>query len=550
MPKTFFFFAFSLLFLGACRPVDPEKRYPDGPPAAGDALFEATIGDAKNLNPPLVSETTGSGISSLVFNGLIRTTPNLEPEGELAEAWKVSPDGRVITYTLRRGVRFHDGRPLTAEDVAFTAKVYRDPKVNSPHRADYEDIAKVEIISPYRVRVVYRKPFAPALWNFGAILPEHLLKDADINHAPFNRAPVGSGPFRFVEWKTDRHILLEANPDYWEGRPWLERYLLRVIPDQSTCFLELLNGRLDALGAWVGGSLTPEQYARQTEHRKFKNHYQKYETEGFHYTYIGWNLKRPMFRDARVRRALTMAIDRDAVIENVLYGLGKVCTGPFARVSWAYNPNVKPLPYDPETARALLKEAGWEDTDGDGLLDQDLDGDGKREPFSFELVTNQGNTSRERVATIVQSQLQQVGIAVKIRIVEWTAFLTEFINKRRFDATLLGWSLGVDPDIYSIWHSSKTGEFEYNFVGYANPEVDRLLEEGRRTLDLEKRKKIYHRVHALIAQDQPYTFLFVPSGLSAVHRRFKGLEVTSFGISRHPERWYVPAPLQKHEIEP
>lgn len=538
------------LLLAGCGGKDSSIGHLDGPPAPGDMLVEATIGDAKNLNPPLISETTGSGIASLVFGGLIRPGPDLEPEGEIAESWEVSSDGRVLTYHLRRGVRFHDGHELTGEDVAFTAGVYADPEVNSPHRSDYEDIERVEVLSPHRVRVTYRKPFAPALWNFGAILPRHVLQGQDVNKAPFNRAPLGSGPYRFVEWKTDRHILLEANSDYWEGAPYVSRYLLRIIPDQSTAFLELLNGGVDALGAWAGGALTPEQYARQTGTPGFRRNFEKYRTSSLGYTYLGWNLNRPMFRDKRVRRALTLALDRRAIVDNVLYGLGEVATGPYPPASWAHNPDVEPLPYDPEAAKKLLAEAGWTDTDGDQLLDRDLDGDGKREPFSFEIVTNQGNVSRERVATIVQRQLQEVGVEARVRILEWTTFLTQFINKRDYDATILGWSLGVDPDAYAIWHSSKTGEHEYNFVGYANPKVDRLLEEGRRTLDLEARKRIYRQIHAILAEDLPYTFLYVPAGLSAVHRRFKGIEVTEWSIGRHPERWYVPAALQKHTLAP
>ncbi len=538
------------LVLSSCGPLGGAKYDTDGPVADGDQLIESSIGDAKTLNPPLISETTGGDIAGLVFNGLLRYDENLNRTGSLAERWTVSPDGRVITYFLRKGVKFHDGVEFTASDVVFTYQVMTDPKTRTPGASDYADITECRALDPYTVRVTYKQPFAPALDNFGSILPRHLLEGKDINSDGFGRKPVGTGPYRFVEWKTDQRIVLEANPDYYEGAPHIKRFVLRIIPNQSSQLLELLNGGIDGLGAWTRGSLTPEQYRRQTDSPKFTRFYRKYEADDFAYTYIGWNAKRPLFADRRVRQALTYALDRQAMVDNILFGLGTPSSGPFARVSWAYNPDVAPYPYDLEKARALLKEAGWEDTDGDGLLDRDYNNDGHREPFHFKLITNQGNVSRERIVTIVQEQLKQVGIQVDIRIMEWTAFLTNHVNKRDYDAIVLGWSLSLDPDSYSIWHSSQTGEHQYNFVSYSNPEVDRLLIAGRRTLDPAKRQAIYRRIHALIAEDQPYTFLYVPYALPALHKRFKGLTVTRLGIGWYPTKWYVPKTQQKYQIQP
>jgi peptide/nickel transport system substrate-binding protein len=248
---------------------------------------------------------------------------------------------------------------------------------------------------------------------------------------------------------------------------------------------------------------------------------------------MGYNLTSQLFSAKEVRQALAYAIDRQSIIDGVLLGLGKPCTGPFSYVSWAYNPRVKPYPYDPEQAKHMLREAGWKDTDGDGVLDKN----GK--PFRFTILTNQGNSERIHAAEIIQQNFQKIGIDASIRVMEWQAFL-EQIDKRSFDAIILGWSMGRDPDIYDIWHSSKTRKGEYNFIGYKNDEVDRLLVAGRRTFDMEKRKKIYYRIHEILAEEQPYAFLYVPDATPIVHKRFKEIEPAPLGIMYNFIKWYVP----------
>ena len=534
------------ILLTGCTHVDPKIYAQDGPVADGDTLIESTIGDAKTLNPALSDEETGGDIDGLVFNGLLRYNEKMELEPCLAEKWTVSKDGKVITYYLRKGVKFHDGVEMTAEDVVFTWKVYSDPTVNTPYGADYQYIKNVEIMDPYTVKVTYKKAFAPALTStFSSILPKHLLEGKDINHDDdFNRHPIGTGPYKFVEWKTAQQIVLEANPDYWEGKPHINRFVLRIIPDQSSEFLSLLKGETDGIGAWTSGTMSPEQYARQTDTPKFTDYYNKYETDQFVYIYIGWNLDDPLFKDVQVRRALTLAIDRQAIIQNVVYGLGSVCTGPFVPQSWACNKDVKPLPFDPEAAKALFKKAGWK-PGPDGILHKNLNG--KDTPFQFKLYTNQGNVSRERIATIVQQQLKQVGVDCQPQIMEWTTLLNEYINKRKYDAMVMGWQFGPEPDCYLTWHSSQTGEHQYNMVDYRNKTVDSLLVQGRETLDPARRAAIYHRIHKILADDVAATFLYVPDSLPAVHKRFKGLEVNRNGIGWHPERWYVPLNQQKYK---
>jgi len=386
--------------------------------------------------------------------------------------------------------------------------------------------------------VTYREPFAPALSSWGniVVLPRHLLQGQDITKSPLGRRPVGLGPYRIEEWKTQESMELRANPSYFEGRSCLDRYIMRVIPDPATMFLELQSGGLD----WMG--LSPIQYERQTDTPFFVRQFRKYRYLAFSYTYLGYNLKNPLFSERDVRRAIAHAIDKEELVRGVLLGYGVAATGPYKPDAWFYNPNVRRYSYDPDRARAMLAEAGWLDSDGDGWLDMQ----GRR--FSFTIITNQGNPVRERTAQIVQYRLKQVGIEVKIRTLEWTAFINDFIDKRRFEAVILGWTMGQDPDIYDIWHSSKTGEKELNFVGYSNPEVDRLLLAGRRTFDRDVRKNIYWRIQELLAEDQPYTFLYVPMSLPVIHVRFRGVQPAPAGIGYNLERWWVPRQEQKYRM--
>lgn len=512
----------------------PGAQYP---PAYGDTLVQGSLADPAILNPVLASDSASHDVTDLVFRGLLRYDKDLKFEGELADRWDVSPDGKIITFYLRHNAKWHDGEPVTARDVEFTYRTYTDPNVKTAYRSNYASIARAEALDDYTFRVWYREPFAPALQSLAAmsILPRHLLAGKDINTADvFNNSPTGCGPFRFASWKRAEIITLEAAPDYFEGRAYLGRTVLRVIPDMSVQFLELRNGALDMI------SLSPGQYNHEGSRPDFTSRFNKFRFPSNNYTYLGFNLRNPRFRDIRFRRAVALAIDKQALINGVLEGLGTVATGPYTPMSWGFNPEVKPVPYDPEAAKRLLQEAGYTYAP-DGTLLQD----GK--PVTFTILTNQGNLMREQTATIIQSQLKAIGIRTDIRSIAWSSFLSEFINKRKFDAIVMGWSLAIDPDLYDIWHSSKTGEFEFNFASYANPEVDRLLVEGRRTFDQSRRTAVYHRLHELISEDLPYVFLYVPDNLPAVHRRILGIEVAPAGIGYNFIRWYVPKGFHKYQ---
>lgn len=527
-----------LLLLSACKDRDA-TRTPGVDqtlePEYGGTFIEASIGDASTLLPVLASDSASSSINGLVYNGLVRYDKNLKIVGELAESWEISEDNLTIVFHLRKNVTWHDGEPFTADDVKFTYNLYIDPKTPTAYAEAFKQVTRVEVPDPYTFVVHYSRPYAPALISWATpIHPQHLLAGQDITNSPLAREPVGTGPYRFSKWVGGEKIVLESNPDYFAGQPYIKRVVYRIIPDISTQFLELQTGSLDFMG------LSPLQYDRQTDTPAFRRLYNKYRYLNFGYTYLGYNLRRPLFQDKRVRQALAYAINKQELVDGVLLGYGAVATGPYKPDTWVYNPDVPRYPYAPEKARQLLAEAGWQDSDGDGVLDKD----GQR--FAFTIVTNQGNDQRSKTGEIIQRRFKQIGVDVKLRIIEWATFLKEFINPGNFDATILGWTGGPEPDQYNIWHSSKTGPRELNFINYQNAEVDRLLEEGRRVFDQQQRKEYYDRFQYLLAEEQPYTFLYVSEALPAVSRRFRGVEPAPAGIRYNFNEWFVPEAEQKY----
>ena len=544
MKKTIYFFLL-LIALSGCKDKAPAtsqadlKNNDDGP-SYGDALIEGTIGEPSILIPMLASDSASHSVSGLIFNGLVKYDTDLSVIGDLAESWGISKDGLVITFLLRKGVKWADGVEFTADDVMFGYKTIIDEKTPSAYKEDFLQVKKAEVLDKYTFRVTYEKPFAPALTTWGSliILPKHLLEGKEITKTDFARNPIGLGPYKLSKWVPDQELILGSYKDYFEGRPYIDRYIYRRIPDPATMFLMLRTGEIDMMG------LTPLQYTKQTETDYFRKNFNKYRYPAFQYTHMAFNLKHPWFKDRRVRQAIAYAIDKSELVDVVLFGLGSPATGPYVPNTWPYNPEVKKYDYNPENARQLLKEAGWEDTDGDGLLDK-----GGR-PFKFTVFTNTGNKLRENTATIIQWKLAQIGIKMEIRKLEWSTFINQFIDKKRFEAVILGWSISLDPDQYDIWHSSKTREKELNFISYSNPEVDELLEKGRRTFDVNERKKAYFRIQEILAEEVPYIFLYVPDATVIISARVRGIKPSPIGISYNLPRWYVPKGLQRHNIEP
>ncbi|MDP2268394.1 MAG: ABC transporter substrate-binding protein, partial [Deltaproteobacteria bacterium] len=313
----------SLILFGCHSGEDSIRERSDTGPASGDIMVEGSIGDASNLIPLLASDSTSHGIAGMVYNGLVKYDKDLNIVGDLASSWDISRNGMVITFNLRKGVRWHDGHPFTAADVLFTYQATIDPKTPTAYAGDFLKVKKAEILDAYTFRATYDKPFAPALMSWSsAILPRHLLAGKDIAKSALTRHPVGTGPYMFKEWVSGQKIVLVSNPDYFEGRPYIDGYIMRIIPDMATMFLELRARGIDRMG------LTPLQFTRQTENNLFKKNFNKYRYLSFSYTYLGYNLQKPLFADKRVRQAISYMINREEIIQGVLLGLGQVATGP------------------------------------------------------------------------------------------------------------------------------------------------------------------------------------------------------------------------------
>jgi ABC-type transport system substrate-binding protein len=435
----------------------------------------------------------------------------------------------VVVFHLREDVRFHDGHRFDAGDVRFTFQAIMDPKNLSPRIADYEPVKAVEVIDPATVRVVYKRLYSPALgtWAMG-VMPEHLLNDQALRQealalgkdpetfsmrdSRFNRHPFGCGPFVFRQWKADQFIVLERFDDYWEGAPNYTQYTYRIIPDLLTQEMEFYAGTIDSY------SVQPHQ----VERLRHDPQYQSFSGLSFGYTYIGYNMRRKPFDDVRVRRALGMAVNVDKIIEFVLYGQGEMITGPFVEQTDYYNHHIAPIAYDPQGALKLLQQAGWR-RNANGWLEKD----GKR--LQFTLITNNGNPLRKAILAIAQDAWRQIGIDVRTDLLEWAVFIQERVNKGDFDALILGWSMGIEPDLYQIWHSSQTNPHQLNFVGFKDQEADDLIIKIRQEYDHEQQVAYCHRLHEIIAQAQPYTFLYVGKWTAILDKRIVIMEKDPLG---------------------
>src|SRR3989442_4166387 len=466
-------------------------------PVHGDTFVNASIGDITGLIPSITSDSASHTVGSLIYDGLVQLDKDLNWAPSIAESWQFSKDCLTLTFKLRKNVKWHDGRPFTADDVIFTYKTMVNPKTPTAYRDDFEPVKEAQALDPYTVRVTYAQPFAKALGSWGqSMLPRHLLEKAveegKLREAAQNLKPVGMGPYRFQEWKSGEKVVLVANKDYYiEGRPYIGRIVYRIIPSQATIFLELKAKGVDM------AELTAIQYERQTDYPAFKKDYNKYHYAANRYTYLGFNLKDPRFADKRVRQAFAHAINKTELIEGVVMGLGREATGPYRPGTWAYTDKVKRYEFSPTKASALLAGAGWTDRNGDGIL-RNKEG----QPVSLTIRTHTGNEERKKVAEIIQQRLKEIGVQTDIQTIEWAALLKEYIKQKRFEVIILGWGTGIDPDQYAIWHSSQMGPDQLNQISYANPEVDALLEKGRTSCNQKERVATYHRIHQILAEDE------------------------------------------------
>ncbi len=508
----------------------------------GGRLRECIAGEPPNLNPLICNEATSSALYSLCMSTLAERSWE-HPDGEflplMAEKWHISPDRLSYRIWLRRGIMWNDytdpvtgeavpAREVTAEDFKFFVEVLRDPVVNcAPLRSYYQDLDSLEVVNSHEFVVRWKRPFYGSLSATLGMspLPRHYFhnypgkfdgKRFNDDHRR-NAFIVGCGPYRLERWERSRRIVLRRNDAYFGiaagAAPAIESRIFEVIQLPNTRFQALAARRLDQL------NLTAEQWVRQREAPVFKSGaFRRFKTPALAYSYIGWNQKSPLFRDKRVRQALTMLVDRERIIRDIMHGLAIPIKGPFPPASRYSDPDLRPLPYDPARAKKLLAEAGWRDTDGDGILDKD----GRK--FSFTMLQVANHPTQTRMFPLLKESFGAAGIEMKIQSLEWSVYL-ERLEKRAYDACSLGWTTSFDPDPYQVWHSQGIAPPGSNHIGYANAELDKLIEELRATFDMERRIAVARRIEKVIHEDQPYTFLYAPYSLTAVSARFGNVRI-------------------------
>ncbi|MEN8146827.1 MAG: peptide-binding protein [Campylobacterota bacterium] len=481
-------------------------------------LHLSTSSNPSRINPILATDSASSEISNYIFNGLVKYDKDAQNIiGDLAEKFYFE-DNVTLIFELKSGVKWQDGELFSAKDVLFTYELINSPQVVSPYTSTFRMVKTVEMLDELKVKVTYKEPYFKALelWMSG-ILPQHLLKDEkNIMSSKFNTHPVGTGPYRLTKLEFSKNIELSAYDEYFEHRSKIDKIIYHVIPDANTRFLMLKTEKIDI------GSLEAMQIERQIEPSFFEN-YKVIEEIAHAYTYLGLNLRREKFQDPRVREALSLAVDREELVDILFMGHGQVCTGPFLPGGPSFNSSVKAPSQDLKRARELLKEAGYNEEN----------------PFSFEIATSNSSSIRPYAAQILQHQLAKVGVEVTLRVMEWQAFLNTVVFPREFDTVLLGWSLSLSPDPYLLWHSDSDKPGAFNFIGYHNTKVDDLIETMQGTIEREELARIQQQIFADVVADNPYLFLFIPNSIQVVDRKIKNIEPTINGIWHNYIEWEI-----------
>ena len=485
---------------------------------AASTLHLSTSSNPSRINPVLATDSASSEIANYIFNGLVKYNKDgKQIVGDLAKNFYFE-NNVTLVFELREGVKWQDGAAFSAKDVLFTYELINSPQVVSPYTSSFRMVKSVEIVDDLTLKVIYKEPYFKALelWMSG-ILPYHLLKDEkNIMSSQFNTKPVGTGPYRLSKLEFSKNIELEANEEYFEHRPRIDRIIYHVIPDANTRFLMLKTEKVDI------GALEAMQMERQVE-KPFFDNFRVIEEIAHAYTYLGFNLRREKFQDPRVREALSLAIDRKELVDILFMGHGQVCTGPFLPGGPSFNSTVKAPSQNLERAKALLQEAGYD----------------AAHPFSFEIATSNSSSIRPYAAQILQYQLAKAGVEVKLRVMEWQAFLNTVVFPRAFDTVLLGWSLSLSPDPYLLWHSDSDKPGGFNFIGYHNKDVDGLIETMQGTVERMELSKIQQKIFASVVKDNPYLFLFIPSSITAVDKKIKNIEPALNGIWHNYIEWEI-----------
>ena len=466
------------------------------------------------VNPIISTDSVSSQITRWIFNSLVTYDKDANIKMELAKSYKFL-DEKTLEFELRDDILWSDGEPFSAKDVLFTYETIISPKIYTPYSSSFRHIESVKMINNYKIVVKYKYPYFNALeiWMM-EILPKHILEnEKDLMTSKFNQSPIGTGPYTLKKFSISNDISINANPNYFVHKPNIDKMIFHFLPDKSAEFLMLKSKKLDV------GSLNPLQLERQID-EKFKKNFNIYENLAHSYSYIGLNLTHEKFRDKRVRQALSLAIDRDELVDILYFGHGQVCNGPFMPGTGAYNKDIKAPKQNIQKAKKLLKELGYDENN----------------PLEFTLITNTGS-SGGYIAEILQYQLRKSGIIMNLRVMEWQAFLNTVVSPRKFEAVLMAWSLGLKPDAYSIWHSESAKKGGFNFIGYKNKKVDALIKKAEKIIDQEKFDEIYREIFALITKDNPYLFLVIPNSIIVVNKDIEPVSPSMIGVMHNAIDW-------------
>jgi peptide/nickel transport system substrate-binding protein len=512
----------------------------EGTPKEGGEATVHIRAEPPSLNTTVDSDWVASVITQpRIYEALLRIDPYDAPRFQvvpaLAESWELSEDKKVYTFHLRRDVKWHDGRPFTARDVVATFDKIQDPTTKAAHVRSYtEELQGYKAVDDFTVQFTWKRPYFLTLDTMAGIpiQPAHVIgkmSGKDYNEAasnPLNRAPLGTGPFRFETWESNQKIVLSRNDAYWGKKPHLRRLVFRIVKDPTVALQLAEREELDTIEY-----ILPDQWMGMKS-EKLRAAYHRSKFYDASYSWIGWNAERPMFRDKRVRRALALLTDRPGVAEKIMFGLPKPTTCHFYWQSRECDPALVPLPFDPPAAVKLLEEAGWVDKDGDGVREKD------GRPFRFSFMLPAQSVTGERIATKMKEDFGRAGIDLAIQKVEWSAF-TKRLRTHEFDACTLSWVGDARGDPTQIWHSGSIAGGS-NYVNFKNAEADKIMEDARVEFDEDKRTEMYRRFGTILHEEQPYTFLFVPAKLSLVHTKLRGVRETLQGWQF--EDWWLESP--------
>jgi len=512
------------------------------PPVRGGQVVVGGVGAPDTLNPLVIESEAGRRLTPLLFDSLLASDPDSgEPSPSLAETWQVSDEGQTITFTLRSDALWHDGQPVVAGDVVFTIEAARDPALDSLYGPRLGHVSGAAAPDDVTVVIGLDQPDCPSLAVLGAlpILPQHLLADSDLIGTPYpGKGPAGgsvfagSGPFVLTDWTPDGEVHLARNDDYWGGAPYLETWSYRPFETIAGLELALETGEVDVALMPPGVRLSdPSDSSLSPGTDPSVYHYPAPQV-----LFVAFNGDHPVLSAPQVRQALSMAVDRDQLIDEVLGGAGELVASSLPSLHWASDPTLQPPPYDPDGARQLLAEAGWTDSDGDGWLDQA----GGR--LRLPVRTNGGNRLREDVATLLAGYYRAVGVDASVELVGWGALVDDLFT-HDFELIIFSWPLRAEPDQSQWWLSTEdevgTG---YNFVSFADERVDRWLQEALAVPDCDpaRRAELYRQVQGVLAEERPYDFLLMPYATVLTRPELYGLVAGPFsGPLESAAGWYL-----------